>query len=124
MTLDPSIAKDIVSTAVIDQLFMFIWGRVADYPDPDNFLNVGFPRERTGWRNEAYDRLVEKARRIIDQAERMKLYGQADRILIEKAVIMPIVYERWLLVVKPWVRKHPTSAIRTWFWKDVIIEPH
>lgn len=103
-------------------MFALAWG--ADYPDPDYFLSVDFLRERTGWRNEAYDRLMEQAKRITDQEERMKLYGQADRILVEDAAIIPLTYDRSHLLVKPWVRKFPMSAIKAWFWKDVIIEPH
>jgi oligopeptide transport system substrate-binding protein len=99
-------------------------GWVADYPDPDNFLRVGFLWERTGWRNEAYDRLVEGARRVMDQEERMRMYGQADGILVEEAPVLPLLYWRFHLLVKPWVRKYPTSPMKTWFWKDVIIEPH
>ncbi len=96
----------------------------ADYPDPDNFLRVGLQSACRGWRCEAYDRLVNEARRTIDQRERMRLYRQADRILIEQAPIIPWVHLRWNLLVKPWVKRYPTSAIRQWFWKDVIIEPH
>jgi oligopeptide transport system substrate-binding protein len=96
----------------------------ADYPDPDNFLRVGVQSAGTGWRCTAYDRLVEEARRVMDQRERIKLYGQADRILVEQAPVMPFVHVRWGLLVKPWVRRYPTSAMRQWFWKDVIIEPH
>jgi oligopeptide transport system substrate-binding protein len=103
---------------------IFLSGWVADYPDPDNFLRAGPVRRQTRWRNEAYDRLVEEARRVTDQGERMKLYGQADRILVEEAAIVPLTYERLHLLVKPWVRRYPTSAIKYWFWKDVIIEPH
>jgi len=95
----------------------------ADYPDPDNFLRVGFQSAATGWQCEAYDKLVEKARHVIDQEERMKLYRQADRILVEQAPVMPFVHVWWGLLVKPWVRRYPTSPIRQWFWKDVIIEP-
>ena len=69
-------------------------------------------------------RLVEKARRVMDQEERMKLYAQADRILVEEAAIMPVLYERLDLLMKPWVSKFPTSAMGNSFWKDVIIEPH
>ncbi|MFQ6016456.1 MAG: hypothetical protein ACE5NP_13555, partial [Anaerolineae bacterium] len=72
----------------------------------------------------AYDELVEKARRVMDQGERMKLYRQADRILVEEAPVMPFVHARWGLLVKPWVRRYPVSPTRQWFWKDVIIEPH
>jgi ABC-type oligopeptide transport system substrate-binding subunit len=96
----------------------------ADYPDPDDFLRVGLQSACRGWRCEAYDRLVNEARRMIDQRERMRLYRQADRILIEQVPVIPFVHLRWSLLVKPWVKRYPASAIRQWFWKDVIIEPH
>jgi ABC-type oligopeptide transport system substrate-binding subunit/class 3 adenylate cyclase len=104
------------------RMFGLAW--VADYPDPDSFLRVGFPWEATGWRNEAYDRLLEEARRVRDQAKRMKLYRQADRILVEETAIMPVYYSRLHLLVKPWVSRYPTSATEEQFWKDVVIEPH
>jgi ABC-type transport system substrate-binding protein len=52
------------------------------------------------------------------------LYRQADHILIEEAAIVPLTYERSHLMVKPWVKKYPTSPVREWFWKNVFIEPH
>jgi ABC-type oligopeptide transport system substrate-binding subunit len=103
---------------------LVINGWVADYPDPDNFLRVGLPSEEIGWRNETYIRLVEQARRVADQAERMRLYGQADRILVQDAALMPLIYRRFQMLIKPWVKKYPTSANRNSFWKDVFIEPH
>ena len=103
-------------------LFLFGWG--ADYPDPDSFLRLSPLLRQTRWRNRAYERLVEEAREVMNQGERMKMYKQADRILVEEAAIMPLTYMRWHLLLKPWVRKFPTSAIKRWFWKDVIIEPH
>jgi oligopeptide transport system substrate-binding protein len=96
----------------------------ADYPDPDNFLRVGAAFAVPGWINETYAGLVEEARRSMDQEERMDLYKRADKILVEEAVIMPLNYVRWHLLIKPWVKKHPTSPTYSWFWKDVIIEPH
>jgi ABC-type oligopeptide transport system substrate-binding subunit len=103
-------------------VWSFAWQ--ADYPDPDNFLRAGQRGCLTGWCSEAYDRLVEEARRSMDQAKRMKLFGQADRILMEDAVLMPYCHARWKLLVKPWVKRYPTSPMRQWFWKDVVIEPH
>jgi oligopeptide transport system substrate-binding protein len=96
----------------------------ADYPDPDNFLRVGAAFAAPGWRNENYAGLVQEARRSMDQEERMDLYKRADKILVEEAVIVPLNYVRWHLLTKPWVRKHPTSPTYSWFWKEVIIEPH
>jgi len=103
---------------------IFLCGWLADYPDPDSFLRASPIRPWTRWQNGDYDRLVEEARQVTDQGKRMKLYGQADRILVEEAVIVPLTYERLHLLVKPWVRRYPTSPIKYWFWKDVIIEPH
>jgi oligopeptide transport system substrate-binding protein len=104
------------------ELWLRAW--IADYPDPDNFLRVGFPRGDTGWRNDAYYRLVDEARRVTDQNERAEMYQQADSILIQEAALMSYAYGRCHLLVKPWVRRHPVSATQSWFWKDVVIEPH
>jgi ABC-type oligopeptide transport system substrate-binding subunit len=98
------------------------WG--ADYPDPDNFLRVGQWRPTGGWRNELYDRLIEGARRGTDQGERIGMYQQAELILVQEAPILPLYHFRSHLLVKPWVRRYPTSPMKLWFFKDVIIEPH
>ena len=68
--------------------------------------------------------LVFHVARGMDQGERMRMYGQADRILVEEAPILPLVYGRFHTLVKPWVKKFPTSPMKVWFWKGVIIEPH
>jgi ABC-type oligopeptide transport system substrate-binding subunit/DNA-binding SARP family transcriptional activator len=102
-------------------LFNAMWA--ADYPDPDNFLRVSYARTWAEWRHETYTRLVEKARRVADQEERMRLYRRADKILVEEAPILPLTYEQDHLLVKPWVSRYPTSAVQTSFWKDVVIEP-
>jgi len=71
-----------------------------------------------------YDRLVEGAWRAIDQEERMRMYGQADRLLVEEAPVLPLAYGRFHMLVKPWVRKYVASPLMWWFWKDVILKPH
>ena len=96
---------------------------MADYPDPDNFLRTS-EWTSLGWQNETFNNLVESARRVSDQAERMSMYRQADKILIEEAAVLPLIYGRYLVLVKPWVRRFPISPIKGTFWKDVIIEPH
>ncbi len=100
------------------------FGWMADYPDPDSFLRTGNSQQRTRWQNETYDALVEKARRVLDQDERLRLYAQADRILIEAAAVIPITYSWSHTLVKPWVRKFPALALNEWLWKDIVIEMH
>ncbi len=105
---------------------LLIMGWVADYPDPDNFLRarIGHVQQQSGWRNEGYDSLVKRAQRSLDQEERIKLYLEAERILVEEAPILPVFHRSVRLLVKPWVTRFPTTGLREWFLKDVIIEPH
>ena len=102
-------------------LWMVGWW--ADYPDPDDILRIMWWRP-PGWQNEAYDSLVERAQRAMDQRERLQMYQQADQTLIAEAPLLPLCYARLHMLVKPWVRRYRTSAMKWWFWKDVILEPH
>jgi oligopeptide transport system substrate-binding protein len=98
------------------QLFPLVFG--SSYPDPDGYLRDTFPWQLTGWHNASYARLIEKARRLTDQRQRVTLYAEADRILAQEAPIVPLMYVRYHTLVKPWVQNYPGP------WKDVIIEPH
>jgi len=79
---------------------------------------------RPGWQKRAFEALLEGARRVTNQEERMRMYRQADRILVEEAPDLPLLYGRFHLLVKPWVSRFPVSAAGWTFWKDVVIEPH
>jgi peptide/nickel transport system substrate-binding protein len=61
---------------------------------------------------------------MTDQSRRLALYRQAEQILVEEAPLVPFAYTRRSLLIKPWVRRFPTSPISEVFWKDVVIEPH
>jgi oligopeptide transport system substrate-binding protein len=100
-------------------------GWAADYLDPDNFLRVamGSFRRALPWPHAAYDGLVEKARRLMNQKERMKLYRQADTILMQEAYVVPTFYSRVHFLLKPWV-KYPPSPLGYWSLQDFVIEPH
>jgi oligopeptide transport system substrate-binding protein len=103
-------------------LFYGAWR--ADYPDPDNPLRVSSHSRWTGWQNEVYFRLLKEAKRTSNQPERIKQYQEADRILVEETAVVPLLYGRNHLLVKPWVRKFSTSAMSWFLWKDVVVEPH
>jgi ABC-type transport system substrate-binding protein len=76
-----------------------------------------------GSQNQTYDQLVEGARRVVDQAERMRMYQQADSILIQEVPVLPLSYGRFHMLMKPWVKKLFTSPLNWWSWKDVVLEP-
>ncbi|HSG17228.1 MAG TPA: ABC transporter substrate-binding protein [Anaerolineae bacterium] len=103
---------------------LYLGGLVAGFPIPEEFLGFNNFIDRTGWRNEAYERLIRQAGVMMEQEGRMGLYRQAQEILVEQTPLLPLLYGRISLLVKPWVRRFPTSPLHWHYWKDVVIEPH
>lgn len=83
-------------------------------PDLVSLLALGIPG--------SFCRLVDAARRATDNAERLRLYSQADTALITDRLCLPLLYERHHFLVRPWVRSFPTSPQSWWFGKDVVLE--
>jgi ABC-type transport system substrate-binding protein len=68
---------------------------------------------------------VAKAGATLDPAARIRLYQQAEQVLIREAPLVPLFYWQHHLWLKPWVKRYPTSAVKNpGFWKDVILERH
>jgi ABC-type oligopeptide transport system substrate-binding subunit/DNA-binding SARP family transcriptional activator len=96
----------------------------ADFPDPAEFLQGSATLLDTGWHHEGYEALILAARRSLDQAERMRLYADAQRILVEEAPLIPLFYMRTHVLVKPWVHRFPGSGSDRTRWQDLALDPH
>lgn len=87
-------------------LFRHGWG--ADFPDPDNFMNMFTSysgNNFTRWKNSAYDSLVEEAAAEGSPAKRVPLYNKTQKILTEEDVaIIPIFIDAINLLVSPSVK--------------------
>jgi oligopeptide transport system substrate-binding protein len=103
-------------------LFWTPWG--AYYPDPDYFLRIGIAGMPFLHQDDKYWQLVEEARRSLEQERRLVLYQQADRILIDQAVVMPLYYGKVHRLLKPWINKFNISPIVGSSLKYIVIEPH
>jgi len=105
-------------------VFRLGWG--ADFPDPDNFLNLFTSyseNNHTGWANPDYDALVERAAREPDTAERQRLYDRAQRILCEEDVPMvPLFDTSANFAVSPRVHGFVPSAMDLFFFEKVSAE--
>jgi oligopeptide transport system substrate-binding protein len=83
-------------------------GWCADYPDSNNWLNEVF-NSKSGqnyakFNNPDYDALVEEAAFEDDPDQRLDLYAQAEKILIDdEQAIAPIYYYTYVRLYKPWV---------------------
>jgi ABC-type oligopeptide transport system substrate-binding subunit len=87
---------------------MYQLGWVADYPDPQNFLEVLFystsAQNHGHYSNPEVDALLDQARGAQDAEERLALYQQAEQLILEDAAWIPLYFsvENWL--VKPYVQ--------------------
>ncbi len=81
-------------------------GWIADYPDPENFLDVLFHSESTNnqseYTNRQLDRLLELARVEQDEAVRFDLYHQSEEIIVDDAPWIPLWHSNGgYVLVKP-----------------------
>jgi peptide/nickel transport system substrate-binding protein/oligopeptide transport system substrate-binding protein len=83
-----------------------LWG--ADYPDPETFLWSLFhsesPDNYTDYANPEYDALLDQAALTLDEADRAALYDQAQQVLADDNVMIPLYHETRYTLAKPTVR--------------------
>ena len=83
---------------------MFDIGWIADYPDPENFLDVLFysdsSNNHTNYNNPQVNALLEKARVETDEDLRFSIYSEVEQMILDDAPWIPLWYsgERYLLV--------------------------
>ena len=82
-------------------------GWIADYPDPNTYLDLFVTdggNNNTGWSNARYDELIKEAAIEPDPAQRMKLFQQAETILLDEQPIIPIYFYVSKNLVQPRVK--------------------
>jgi oligopeptide transport system substrate-binding protein len=90
------------------RLQMYVTGWIMDYPDPEDILDIHFYSQsrlnNTRYSNPDVDALLEQARTEQDVNQRLSLYQQAEQIVIQEAVWVPLYNGRDHLLVKPYVK--------------------
>jgi oligopeptide transport system substrate-binding protein len=104
-------------------------GWFADYPDPDNFLRKANDLQCISGKQEdrkEYDAIVSRAAVTNQRTERMRLYRQADRMLVaEQARLVPVTYgEYGSILIKPWVKNYHINATGIELTQEIVIEEH
>ena len=89
------------------QMFEIAW--IADYPDPENFLDLLFHSEsnnnHTGFSNAQVDELLVRARVESDVTARNELYRRAEEMILDEAPWIPLWYSgEQFVLIKPYVR--------------------
>ncbi|MDW8045888.1 MAG: peptide ABC transporter substrate-binding protein [Chloroflexota bacterium] len=105
----------------------FSAGWIADYPDPEDFLDKLFhsqsPQNEMGYSNPQVDRLLEQARGERDQARRFELYHQAERLILQDAVVIPLFWPVEHQLVKPCVKNWPVVPMTVPKYRYIEIRP-
>jgi oligopeptide transport system substrate-binding protein len=95
------------------QLFRYAW--YADYPDPDNFLYPLFhsagQRNYYRYHNAAVDKLLDDARRETDDLRRVKLYREAEQLILQEAPGIMLLHYTYESVFQPYVEGVVVSAL-------------
>jgi ABC-type transport system substrate-binding protein len=91
------------------RLQMYAAGWIADYPDPQNFLDLLFHSDslnnETRYSNPEVDRLLEAARTETDEERRFELYHRAEEMIVNDAPLIPLWHPgEGNVLIKPQVR--------------------
>lgn len=102
-------------------------GWSADYPDPQDFLDILFHTEsgmnHGSYSNKDVDALLEEARTIQDVVRRVELYNQAEQLIVDDAAWVPTWFtgEQYALV-KPYLKGYRLTPMTVPRLQEIRIE--
>ncbi|MCK4722243.1 MAG: ABC transporter substrate-binding protein, partial [Dehalococcoidia bacterium] len=108
------------------RLQVFETGWLADYPDPQNFLDVLFHSQsaenHTTYSNPDVDRLLEAARTESNFDTRLAIYQEVETIIVNEAPCLPLSFSQDYLLVKPYVEGFFAAPMVIPYLKDIWIK--
>lgn len=123
--LDPFTYYDELYDGNVGHLFSSGW--CADYPDPQNFLDVLYHSQATqnlgGYSNPAVDALLEQARVERDVAARMSQYAAIEQQIIADAPVVFTSHGLTAVLVKPHLQNYVLTPIGVPQWHRVRLAP-
>ena len=104
-------------------------GWSADFPDPDNFLNIllSCHATKTGsnvsrFCHKEFDRLINEAKRLTSKKKRAKLYRKAQEIFKEEAPWVPIAHSVFYRAMRKNVKGHVISPLGGDFFHTISLK--
>jgi len=103
------------------------YGWCADYPDPENFLDILFHSNSefnvAGYNNPDIDALLEEARIELDPARRLALYQEAEAALLADVAAIPLLHGVSNVLVNPRVQGYVLAPIGAPIIHRLSLEP-
>ena len=107
---------------------MFYIGWIADYPHPQDFLDVlfhsGTDNNFGEYSNPEVDALLEMAGVEQDSELSLALYQQAEQLLIDDAACLPLWFGQNYILVKPYIEGYNLNPLGFAMLNEVSVEPH
>jgi oligopeptide transport system substrate-binding protein len=123
--LDPEVYYSELSQEV-DQMYSTGW--IADYPYPQDFLDILFSSGSSynygGYSNPQFDALIQQANGESDQTKAFALYQQAEQLMINDGACLPLTFGQNYLLIQPWVKGLTVNALGIMDFNDVTISAH
>ncbi len=89
------------------------WG--ADYPDPDNWLpqlyGTGGGNNKTSYSNPQFDALSVQALKELDNTKRLKLWADAQKLVVADVPMLYVFHRETLALKKSWVNNQVTTGM-------------
>lgn len=102
-------------------------GWIGDYIDPMTFLDMflsNSPQNNPKWKNKRFDDLIKKAKASNDQAARMQLLHEAEKLLIEEMPIAPVYFYVQIWFQRDYVKDVMHDIQQNWGFKYTWIDKH
>ena len=107
---------------------MFFLGWIADYPHPQDFLDVlfhtGSDNNYGGYSNTEVDSLLDMANTEMDYETSLGMYQQAEQILVDDAACLPLWFGQNYMLVKPYVNGYRLNPLGMPSLSRISIESH
>lgn len=109
-----------------DEMFIGSWG--ADYPDPENFVDMLFHSDASDnigeYSNPQVDAWLDAASVEEDAMARMTVYQMAEQMIVDEAASIPLYFDVSYTLVKPYVEALPLTPLWIPRLKYVSLAPH
>ncbi len=110
----------------VNPAHIYRMGWLADYPDPDNFMNLMYSyseNNRTKWGNKEFDAIVLQAASELDKGKRKELYSKAQKILTELDVpVVPMFSSVSHSLIAKRVVNFPNNSMNRYEFKKVTLK--
>jgi oligopeptide transport system substrate-binding protein len=105
---------------------IYVSGWIADYPDPQDFLDILFHGNADynagNYSNPEVDNLLDTAALEMDEARRLELYQKAEQILVDEAACLPLWFSTNYVLIKPYVKDYHLNGLGIPSLTEVYIE--